>query len=126
MPDLGDKIPILVVDDDEFILGTFTQFLQSRDFTSVTASNVSSAIEILEKRQIYAVISDMDMPGGKSGIDLHRYMLEHACKPGLVIMTGRNLTPAEQAYVSKYDIALLEKPFSIQALEELLDMITPD
>ena len=64
---------ILVVDDDEALLGAMTRLLRPDGVLVLTANCGERALEILEQRadSLGAVISDYSMPG-LSGADLLR------------------------------------------------------
>jgi CheY-like chemotaxis protein len=57
------KPQILVVDDDSAWLETLAEFLGEKGYDVLTASDVSTALELLEKRLPRVVLVDVNMPG---------------------------------------------------------------
>ena len=56
------KARILLVDDDPIILDNLSELLESEGYHISTASDVASAIGVLEGSQCNLVITDVSMP----------------------------------------------------------------
>lgn len=64
-------LTILVVDDEPIIRFTLADALEEAGYRVLEASNVLEAVATIGKvTDISAIITDIDMPGGLSGIDL--------------------------------------------------------
>src|SRR3954466_8017966 len=61
MPDMSR--PILVVDDDPFILDLVSRFLQAKGFRVLTTTDPEKAFALAEAEVPQLVISDIAMPG---------------------------------------------------------------
>lgn len=78
---------LLIVDDEQHILSALRRVLRREGYELLTTGSASEALELLETREVGAVLSDHKMPG-ISGLDL----LERAARirPGaaLLLVTG--------------------------------------
>ncbi|NTJ42413.1 response regulator [Agrobacterium larrymoorei] len=64
-------ITVLVVEDEPIIRLTLVDALEEEGYRVLEASNVLEAVGLLGKNEaISAVVTDIDMPGGLSGLDL--------------------------------------------------------
>ena len=75
---------ILLVDDNKYILESLQTGIdyESLGFDEVfVARSLKSAVAILEKEEIHAVLTDIEMPNG-SGLELLEWMNEN--RPGIV------------------------------------------
>jgi DNA-binding NtrC family response regulator len=59
----GFNIKVLVVDDEQFILDSLTGFLEDFEFQVFRAESGESALKLLEKESINAVVIDLRLPG---------------------------------------------------------------
>src|SRR5438128_582565 len=84
----NDK-PILVVDDDPFILDLVSRFLTGKGFRVLTTTDPERAYSIAEKEGPRLIISDLAMPGldGFSLIQVFRNNSSTQQIP-LVLLTG--------------------------------------
>jgi two-component system, NtrC family, response regulator HydG len=81
------SIHVLVVDDSPESIELVKRNLQSIGYQIYTASNVQSAIKLLESRHIDLVITDLKMPG-ENGIELVRHVSENYKGIGILVITG--------------------------------------
>ena len=70
---------ILVVDDLAVVRLSLRQILQHEGFKVLEASSADEARSILNKHSVQLVLSDIEMPGGDSGLDLVKGL--HSCIP---------------------------------------------
>ncbi|POO57633.1 response regulator [Agrobacterium rosae] len=86
-------LTVLVVEDEPIIRFTLTDVLEEAGYTVLEASNVLEAVAIIGKvHTISAVVTDIDMPGGLSGIDLV-HMLDTCQQHISVIVTSGGHAP---------------------------------
>jgi two-component system response regulator AtoC len=101
---------ILVVDDDPNICAVLQGLLVRKGFSSVTASDVDQAEQIIGNEKVSCVITDLQMPG-RSGMDLISVCRRE--KPGMpviMITAHGNVDTAVQAMrAGAYDF--ITKPF---------------
>lgn len=112
---------ILVVDDEELVRSSVSDFLETLGYEVLVANNGLHALELAKASagRIQAVISDIDMPA-LSGPEMWqqlRTIVPSTC--GIIFMTGKGTStqvnlPGE----------LIMKPFSLRSLEEKLAKLT--
>lgn len=78
---------ILVVDDEEGIRSSLKEFLEENGFDVFTAENGHEALEIIEKRGIDLVMTDLLMPR-MDGIALTRTVIEMGFNIPIIVMTA--------------------------------------
>ena len=116
---------ILVIDDNEDVLTTITQFLTQKKFNVLSASNGLDALKQceLEKENIDLIITDLVMPS-ISGVAIISIVKEKYPKIPIIAITGWGEHPESLAAEAKADI-VMEKPFDLSELhskvDELLD-----
>jgi CheY-like chemotaxis protein len=112
---------VLIVDDELLIAASFRQLL-SDEFEVVATTDATEALEWLVSGDWYDVIlCDVMMPI-MNGVELRNRV--HAVRPDLaariVLVTGGVLWDRVQKLVESVPNAVLEKPFHLGALRELI------
>lgn len=114
---------ILVIDDEDSIRETISEFLEIYDFQVVQASNGQEAIEIYKKHtaEIALILSDINMPI-KNGVDffLELKSTTDFNEPFYFITGGSNISLLE---VQDKISGIIYKPFSFSELEEIVEDI---
>jgi PAS domain S-box-containing protein len=125
---------VLVVDDEGPIRVAIRRFLERRGWIVEEARDGLEALGLLgldqggrHRADFYdAIITDLKMPG-LSGIELHDRLA--AASPEsvarLVMITGDTASPDAAAFLSRLRQPLVQKPFDMRALADLLDRIVP-
>lgn len=81
-------LTVLIVEDEPIIRFTLADALEEAGYSVLEASNVLEAVATIGKvRHISAIVTDIDMPGGLSGIDLVQ-MVNNCQKQIPVIVTS--------------------------------------
>jgi PAS domain S-box-containing protein len=111
---------ILVIDDDPGLRAALHRILKRHDV--VEADSGEKGCEILGADPHFDVIlCDMMMPR-MSGMDLHKWLVEH--NPNLakrvVFVTGGAFTPAAREYLTKVGNLRVEKPFDGTNLRKMV------
>ena len=102
-------LTVLVVDDEPILRFTLADALEEAGYTVLEASNVLEAVAVIGKvPQISAVITDIDMPGGLSGLDLVE-MLNNCQEHISVIVTSGGHAP--DALELPSDARFFSKPY---------------
>lgn len=99
--DLGIAPRILLVDDDELVLGYLESLVRAAGFEVCTAPGGLEALACLERSFVPVVITDLNMPG-MDGLSLCRALRQRTW-PGyiyIVLLTAQN---AEQDILSGLD-----------------------
>lgn len=113
---VGEKLPILLVEDNEELLELMLKLLQ-RDYIIYTAIHGKKAIEVLQAHEISLIVSDVMMPE-MDGIELCRYVKSHiewSHIPVLLLTAKNQEEDRVQAYESGAD-GFITKPFSLSVL----------
>jgi len=113
---------ILVVEDESELREILSVGLSQAGFKVIPASGAQEALALAISTTPALVLSDIRMPGG-SGLDLLAALrARHATSPPVVLMTGyADVTQAEA--LTRGATSLLQKPFKMQALIELVESI---
>ena len=121
------KRRVLVVDDEPTIRSALARYLRRRGWDADEAEDGQVALRELghsapEKYQV--VISDLRMPHC-TGVELHDWLAQH--RPDLfarlIITTGDLASPAWSAFVSRTPRPLIEKPFELAVIAQLIDAV---
>lgn len=102
-------IAILVVDDEPLLRIFAVDFLTDAGFMVYEASNADEALEVLGSRpDIFAVFTDIQMPGTLDGIGLARRIKK--TWPGIFVIVTSGQQVAESGELSD-DVPFLTKPY---------------
>jgi CheY-like chemotaxis protein len=117
------KNTLLVVDDMDLIKDMFIDFFRNSPYTVLTASNGEDALALASEEQPGLIFMDLNMlhADGRQVAGQLRRQPETATIP-VVVMTGSLLDESE--YRPLFD-DLLQKPFSLERLDELVRRFLP-
>lgn len=117
------KQNILVIDDDEPIHILTDQLFRS-DFTVFHAKNAQNAIDLLSKKQVHLILSDIHMPG-LSGLELLQSLRIDPEKQQIPILIMTNLPSVDkEAKANKLGAAdFIDKVWFTNRREEILDRV---
>ncbi len=101
---------LLLVDDDPYILDLLKDLFELEEFKVVTASNGETALKLLEKEVVDAVVSDIIMPG-ISGKELLISVKKGYKNLPVVLITGYGGQCTYEDAISHGADAYLTKPF---------------
>jgi putative two-component system response regulator len=107
---------VLVVDDERAVRDLIAEILARAGHRVLTAQSASEAIEIVESEQIEVVLTDVNMPGSISGLELIEEL--HARKPSLPIIpvTGAADEANLQEALDRGAAGFITKPFKAAEL----------
>src|ERR1700744_4294647 len=116
---MGQMKTILVVDDDAAILALVSKMLSENDKYRVLTAK--SGVEGLEqsrnfKGEITLLLSDVQMPGGMSGVDLATAMAIDQPELNVLLMSGFSNRPVALRRRWRF----LDKPFLSSQLHALI------
>ena len=112
--------PRVLVIDDEPLMGTTLEVTLGDRYDVAVVQSGRAARGLLEEDASFdAILCDLMMPEF-SGMDLHRWLLEHrpALAPRVVYMTGGAYTEDARSFLER--VAHVEKPFDV---DDLLDTL---
>jgi signal transduction histidine kinase/CheY-like chemotaxis protein len=121
---VGKGRKILVVDDEEDILGLVTQILSRQGYEVQGAPDGQNALVHLGKQRFDLIISDWKMPG-INGQQLYQRLLEIDPKAAatMIFMTGDVLSEKTEKYLSEQGKTCLAKPFSVADFQRVVGEI---
>lgn len=112
------KLPVLVIEDEPGVMEFLRAALERKGYQIVAASTGAEGLQLLENGQFLGVISDMRMPGGVSGADVHAWIASH--RPELVkrivFITGDTVNDETLAILRQTRAPCVEKPFRVSQL----------
>ncbi|MBB3660852.1 DNA-binding NtrC family response regulator [Rhizobium sp. BK650] len=112
---------VLIVEDEFLIRIVLADTLANEGFDVVEAANVLEAVAVLGQRKIDAVITDIDMPGGLSGLDLAKMIsTTHRDVPVIIASGGHRL----QADELPGDAVFVPKPYGLEAIAAMVGEMT--
>ena len=115
---------VLLVEDDPQVAELIDAMLHDLGHSVVRAGGVEEALSRLEQDGgIQLVLSDVIMPGGKSGVDLAEQLA--ASRPGLPVVLCSGYTGGDQGRARAGDWPFISKPFSLEALAQALAQARP-
>jgi len=110
---------ILVVDDEESVVGALSEFLTLRGYQVETAMNSRQALALIHDRAFSVVVSDLRMPG-MNGVELLEQVMEVDPETVVIIMTGYASVQSAVDALKKGAYDYVMKPFSMHELEKTL------
>ena len=122
----GPSRRVLIIDDESSIRAALRRYFLRRGWKVDEAADGHAALAMLEAgaEQFDIVLSDLRMPGF-SGIDLHDHLAR--VRPELlrriVFSTGDVASREAASFVHRTACPVLQKPFELRALDELLGRI---
>jgi CheY-like chemotaxis protein len=109
---------VLVVEDEPIVRMSIRDALLQAGFEVLASSNGREALELLAKRaHIFAVVSDIAMPGSIDGYELTREVQRRWPHIGLVLVSGQ-MDPLKSHFPG--GVLFLPKPFKASTLLRLL------
>lgn len=108
---------VLLVDDDESLLGLETAILESEGYDVVAVNGGKPALAAVREQEFHVVISDLDMPG-ISGLQLLEQMKENAPDTVFVICTSHGHLDVAVACLKAGAYDFVAKPFTLELFQE--------
>ncbi|MFQ6008519.1 MAG: response regulator [Candidatus Zixiibacteriota bacterium] len=110
-----DQIRILVVDDESIVLSFVKDALEDEDYAVECASSALEALNIIERKTVNLIITDIRMPG-MDGIELVKRVRSVQPDVGVIFMTGyANLNSAKDA-IKQGAFDYILKPFELDEI----------
>ena len=106
---------VLVVDDDKFILRTFSRILQRAGFSTETAENGKEALKKIQSRTFDVALIDVVL-GDSNGLDLLPKIEESSPNTIKIMITGTDSTEKRNEAGKNGADAYLTKPLNPETL----------
>ena len=123
---MADSPIVLVLDDDEGVRTTMADLLRAYGYGAVTASTIDEAHALLGTTSVAALILDVGLKDGSTGLDLLRTIRERRefDKAPVLMLTGGILSPSEETLITRSRAFLFYKPEGFDTLVRFLDDLT--
>lgn len=125
-PPMTGARAVLVLEDDVAVRTALARRLQTYGYRTAAAATLDEALAILDGTAVEALILDVGLEGGRSGLELLgplRQRAEVRSAP-VLIFTGAFLTDAQLALIHRHQAFLFRKPEGFDALVRFLDTLT--
>lgn len=113
----GEGRKVLLVEDEPQVGEIIEALFKQLNFTTVVASNAADAKAILEHTEVFAVFTDIDMPGDINGIQLAQFIHANHKNIFIGLISGYN-EPSDAIIDTSFPI--LKKPFTITSLAQFI------
>jgi signal transduction histidine kinase/CheY-like chemotaxis protein len=108
---------VLLVDDQDEVRDSVGDMLRALGHSVTTASDGSSALDLVRQRPPDVVFTDFGMPG-MNGVELGSHLLRVAPQVPVVLISGWGLE--HDVHRPKNVVEVLQKPLTMKALEQAL------
>ena len=110
------KAHLLIVDDDD-TLRELLYDLFSEKYSCVAVETAEEALKLIGSQPFDVIITDIMMPG-MSGTDLVGFFRKYQPQAAVIVISGGDDQVNEESLRLKGVFKYLQKPFSIQEIEE--------
>jgi DNA-binding response OmpR family regulator len=124
---LGTTTPtVLVLDDDPGIRESMDRLLSVYGYAPRVAGSLEEAIRVLGEAPVDAMIIDVRLGDGPTGLELLRTIRDRSelATVPILVLTGAILSDAEEAMITRMRAYLFQKPEGFQTLLDFLDTLT--
>ncbi len=127
LPATSQAKRVLVVDDEPGIRTLLTQLLSSAGYLVDMAQDGSDGWAMLQKRSYAAIILDLKMPGNGGEALYHQLKgVNEILARRVIFITGNIVNHAERNFVTATGNPIIEKPFDLNTLQQLLESLLSD
>jgi CheY-like chemotaxis protein len=108
---------VLLVEDEADLLATAQELLSEIGYAVIPARDGAEALRVLERGHVVeALVTDVVMPGGMSGIELA--LAARRMRPGLPVVLASGYADAALAGAPHIDAPMIRKPYELEQLAE--------
>lgn len=111
------KHKILFIDDEPGFLRVLESYFNYGQFQAQTATSAENALFAMDQTQFDAIVSDMSMPGGMSGLELIQEIRKTDPLLPIIIMTGVGTIESAVEAIQQGAFHYITKPFAPVDLE---------
>jgi two-component system, response regulator PdtaR len=105
---------VLVVDDELLVRSLIADFVLEAGYRALGAANANEALAHLATNEIDLIISDVEMSGGRDGVDLARIVRVSWPTVPIILMSGQRLPRPDDL---PNNVRFLAKPFGFESLQ---------
>ena len=118
---LPSPIPILIVDDEADLRNLLVEALEDQGYAAVGAEGGAQALALVNKCHFPVIFTDLNMPGGLSGLELLRAVHDQDPRSMGILMTGYATTEAAIQALKRGAYDFIQKPFKLIEIETSLE-----
>nr|WP_320133566.1 HD domain-containing phosphohydrolase [uncultured Holophaga sp.] len=111
---------VLIVDDESDFRLLLVEALESLGYTAEGAESAEAAIERVKEQHFAIIFTDLNMPGGKSGLELMHTVQALDPRTFCILMTGFATTEAAIQALKRGAYDFITKPFKLAEMEASL------
>ena len=116
--DTARRLPLLVIEDEPAVMTLLQMALERSGYAIVPAPSGVEGLRLLAAGEYLGIITDMRMPGGVTGADVHAWIVAH--RPQLadriLFITGDLVNDETVRLLQRTGAPFVEKPFRVQQL----------
>lgn len=118
---LPPPISILIVDDEADLRNLLVEALTDQGYDAWGAEDGARALDLVRARHFPVVFTDLNMPGGLSGLELLRAIHEEDPRTLGILMTGYATTESAIQALKRGAYDFIQKPFKLVEIEAGLE-----
>jgi response regulator RpfG family c-di-GMP phosphodiesterase len=115
-----EKHRVLIVDDEADFRNLLVEALDGMGYIVEGAESAEAAVELVKERHYAILFTDLNMPGGLSGLELLKEIQGIDPKTFCILMTGYATTEAAILALKRGAYDFIQKPFKLAELEASL------
>lgn len=117
--------PLLLIEDEPSVMQFIRTALERHGYACRTANSAIEGIRVLANGSFAGVISDMRMPGGASGADVHAWLMINRpeMKNKILFITGDTVSEETLNALNDTGVPYIEKPFRMRELMATVERI---
>jgi DNA-binding response OmpR family regulator len=117
--------PLLLIEDEPSVMQFIRTALERNGYSCRTANSAIEGIRVLAGGSFAGVISDMRMPGGASGADVHAWLMINRpeMKDKILFITGDTVNEETLKALTDTGVPYIEKPFRMRELIATVEKI---
>jgi response regulator RpfG family c-di-GMP phosphodiesterase len=115
-----DSIPILIVDDEDDFRTLLVEALESMGYAAEGVESAEEAMKRIKTKHFPVIFSDLNMPGGLSGLELLKAIQDLDPKAFTILMTGYATTESAIQALKRGAYDFIQKPFKLAEMEASL------
>ena len=118
---LNHPIPILIVDDEADLRELLVEALTEQGYAAVGADGAAQALALVKDQHFPVIFTDLNMPGGLSGLELLRAVHDLDPRSMGILMTGYATTESAIQALKRGAYDFIQKPFKLVEIEASLE-----
>ncbi|MFK3736625.1 hybrid sensor histidine kinase/response regulator [Massilia sp. TN1-12] len=112
---------VLIVEDEPDLMDVAASLFASMGYDVLTAASGQEAIDLMERRNVDILFTDVVMPNGMNGIELASYTREHYPSTKIMLASGYPLPALKQRHGRELsEFAFVNKPYRLSDLARTL------